>query len=87
MRKFMATLAALAALGSLALMSTEASAQSVEIGPGGVRFGLYPPPPPPPPYYGRGGYRVRGYGRCRTIIVRRENRYGETVIKRIRKCR
>jgi hypothetical protein len=69
------------------LGAAAASAQSVEIGPGGVRFGLYPPPPPPPPYYGRGGYRVRGYGRCRTIIVRRENRYGETVIRRIRKCR
>ena len=28
------------------LGAAAASAQSVEIGPGGVRFGLYPPPPP-----------------------------------------
>ena len=69
-----------------------ASAQSVEIGPGGVRFGVHPPPPPEVRRYDRRwdrGYRVREreFGRCRTIVTRRETPRGDIMTRRVKKCR
>ena len=59
--------------------SAPAFAQGIEIGPGGVRVDDGRP---------RVERRVieRRDRRCRTTIVRRENRYGEMVTRRIREC-
>ena len=81
-----------AALAAAVLGATAASAQGVQIGPGGVRVD--------PGYdgrdYDRGDRRWdrerrwregrRGGGDCRTIIVKRNDEFGRRVTKRIERC-
>jgi hypothetical protein len=76
----------LAALAAAALDATAASAQGVQIGPGGVSVD--------PGYdrrdYDRGERRWRegrrGGGDCRTIIVKKEDQFGRRITKRIERC-
>lgn len=68
-----------------------AFAQGIEIGPGGVRVDDGRPRVIERRVIERrgddyGGRRYRRAERCRTTIVRRENRYGEMVTRRIREC-
>jgi opacity protein-like surface antigen len=85
MKKLLLALVATAALGT-----TAASAQGVQIGPGGVRVD--------PGYerrdYDRGERRWDGErrwregrrGGCRTIIVKKADEFGRRVTKRIERC-
>jgi hypothetical protein len=61
---------------SIALVPSTASAQSVQIGPGGVRIG-----PNRPDRW------ERRRERCRVVIEHRRNRFGERVTERRRICR
>ena len=86
MNKIVLTLVATAALGA-----TAASAQGVQVGPGGVRVD---------PGYDRRDYDRRdhdrgerrwregrrGGGDCRTVIVKKEDQFGRRVTKRIERC-
>ena len=71
----------LAASGGL--VSTGAWAQSIEIGP---RGGIHISPDGERRYDGRRRYR-RHEERCRVIVERRRNRFGEVVVRRTRVCR
>jgi len=89
MKKLLLALVATAAVGT-----TTASAQGVQIGPGGVRVD--------PGYERRGDDRGerrwdrergerrwregRHGGGCRTIIVKKEDQFGRRVTKRIERC-
>jgi hypothetical protein len=80
----MKALGAAIALGLLlagGFMSDPAQAQSIRIGPGGVRV------TPDDPYYERRRWRRSERERCRTVIERRRNRFGELVERRTRVCR
>jgi hypothetical protein len=63
-------------------VSSTAWAQSVQIGPGGVRVD---------PDGGRRGRRHERWEgrreRCETVVERRRNRFGEMVTRRTRVCR
>ena len=80
----------LAALAAAALDATAASAQGVQIGPGGVSVD---------PGYDRRDYdrgerrwdRERRWlegrrGGCRTIIVKKDDEFGRRITKRIERC-
>jgi hypothetical protein len=80
----MKALAAAIALGLLlsgGLMSDTAWSQSIRIGPGGVQV------TPDDDRYERRRWRRSERERCRTIIERRRNRFGEMVERRTRVCR
>lgn len=70
-----------------------ATAQSVQIGPGGVTVETQRPGYGDRRYYGdqlpRRGYGryERRYERCRTVETRRVNRYGRAYVTRERVCR
>ena len=82
----------LALVAASAVSATAASAQGIQVGPGGVRVD--------PGYdrrdYDRGWDRDRGErrwregrrggGGCRTIIVKKEDQFGRRVTKRIERC-
>jgi hypothetical protein len=92
MKKLILALVAAAAVGA-----TAASAQGIQVGPGGVRVD---------PGYDRRDYDRRDYDRgwdrdrgerrwregrrgdggCRTIIVKKEDQFGRRVTKRIERC-
>lgn len=78
-----AAIALTLALASGGFVSSTALAQpAVEIGPGGVRVS-----PDSDRYERRRGRRwERDRGGCRTIVERRENRFGEMVTRRTRVC-
>jgi len=61
------------------LLSDSAWSQTVRIGPGGVRVG--------PDYDRYERRRWRRAERCRVVIERRRNRFGEMVERRTRVCR
>ena len=85
MRTLSAAVLALAlGISGAALVSTSdtAWAQSVQIGPGGVRVSPYSDG-----YERRRGRRFERHERCRTIVERRRNRFGERVETRRRVCR
>jgi hypothetical protein len=80
----MKALGAAIALGLLlaaGLMSDTAWSQSIRIGPGGVRV------TPDDDRYERRRWRRSEGERCRTVIERRRNRFGEMVERRSRVCR
>ena len=64
-----------------AVVSSGAWAQSIQIGPGGVRVR-----PDDDRMHRRRGFEERGQ-RCRVVIEKRRNRFGERVTERRRICR
>jgi hypothetical protein len=72
-----------AALALILAGAPIAWAQNIEIGPGGVRVG---PDRDRRVIERREVERERRTERCRTTIVERQNRRGETVRERIREC-
>jgi hypothetical protein len=71
-----AAIAAGVILLSGSLLAPQASAQSIRLGPGGVRIDT-----------DRDHDRWDRRDRCRTVIERRRNRWGEWVEERRRVCR
>lgn len=89
-----------AAVAFTILAAGTASAQSFEVGPGGVRVddgrrgermerreGGYDRGERRERDFDRGERRMgRGGRECRTTVVRRVDRYGDTVTRRVREC-
>jgi hypothetical protein len=76
----------LAAIALTFLAASAASAQSIRIGPDGVRVGPERRVIERRVIERRDRDWDRPRDRCRTTIVRRENRRGEMVTRRIREC-
>ena len=86
MRTMLAAATLALALGVTALAPSPSLAQGIRVGPGGVDVDVGPDR-----RYRRGWERRRGWDggprRCREVIDRRINRFGERVTRRTRVCR